>query len=140
MKEEGARSKFKALERAHVADHVLAQVSSVLADFRLAASKAVNQRHLDRTASAEGQPSIKAAKVEGSTNTVGAADGAGTAGISAGAPTQACPGADVVSGVTAKLFIGVYGNSGPKAQLIPFPAENAQRTAMLRLVEATLET
>ena len=93
-----------------------------------------------RTASAEGQPGTKAAKVEGSTNTVGVADGAGTAGISAAAPTQASTGADAVPDVTAKLFISVYGNSGPKAQLIPRPAEHVQRTSMLRLVEATLET
>ena len=120
VKEEGVRSKFKALEQAHMADHVLAQVSSVFADFRLAASKAVRKRHLFRTASTEGQPSTKAAKVEGSTNTVGAADGAGTTGISAAAPAQASTGADIVS---AKLFISVYNNSGPKAQLIPLPAD-----------------
>ena len=123
VKEEGVRSKFKALEQAHMADHVLAQVSSVVADFRLAASKAVRKRHLFRTASTEGQPSTKAAKVEGSTNTVGAADGAGTAGISAAAPSQASTGADAVSDVKAKLFISVFGNSGPKAQLIPLPAD-----------------
>ena len=115
VKEEGVRSKFKALEQAHMADHVLAQVSSVFADFRLAASKAVRKRHLFRTASSEGQPSTKAANVEGSTNTVGAADGAGTAGISAAAPAQASTGADAVSDVTAKLFISVYNNSGPTA-------------------------
>ena len=48
VKEEGVRPKRKAIEQGHMADHVLASVSAVYADFRLAASKAVRKRHLFR--------------------------------------------------------------------------------------------
>ena len=56
FKEEGIKPKRKALEQAHMADHVLAQVSSVYSDFRLVASKAVRKRHLFRTCSKEVEP------------------------------------------------------------------------------------
>ena len=49
FKEEGINPKRKALEQAHMADHVLAQVSSVYSDFRLVVAKAVRKQHLCRT-------------------------------------------------------------------------------------------
>ena len=56
VKEEGARPKAKAIEQAHMVDHVLASVSAVYADFRLAASKVVRTRHLFRVTSREAEP------------------------------------------------------------------------------------
>ena len=59
VKEEGVRPKRKAIEQGHMADHVLASVSAVYADFRLAASKAVRKRHLFRATSREAEPLAK---------------------------------------------------------------------------------
>ena len=56
VKEEGARPKAKAIEQAHMVDHVLASVSAVYTDFRLAASKVVRKRHLFRVVSREAEP------------------------------------------------------------------------------------
>ena len=128
VKEEGVRSKRKALEQAHVADHVLAQVNTVYADFRLAASKAVRKRHLFRTNSGEGQ--TKVAKVDGAAGSAAAAPevGQGVAdGGSAADPPLPAPGGQARTGhgIVAKLFIGVYGNNGPKMQLIALPADKS---------------
>ena len=46
---EGIKPNRKALEQAHMADHVMAQVSLVYLEFRLVASKAVRKLHLFRT-------------------------------------------------------------------------------------------
>ena len=62
VKEEGVRPKTKAIEQAHMADHVLASVSAVYADFHLAAPKAVRKRHLFRATSREAEPAAKLAK------------------------------------------------------------------------------
>ena len=62
VKEEGVRPKRKAIEQGHMADHVLASVSAVYADFRLAASKAVRKRHLFRATSREAEPLAKLVK------------------------------------------------------------------------------
>ena len=56
VKEEGVRPHAKAIEQAHMADHVLASVSEVYTDFRLAASKAVRKRQLFRVVSREAEP------------------------------------------------------------------------------------
>ena len=62
VKEEGVRPKHKAIEQGHMADHVLASISAVYADFRLAASKAVRKRHLFRATSREAEPLAKLVK------------------------------------------------------------------------------
>ena len=62
VKEEGVRPKRKAIEQGHMADHVLASVSAVYADFRLAASKAVRKQHLFRATSREAEPLAKLVK------------------------------------------------------------------------------
>ena len=62
VKEEGVRPKRKAIGQGHMADHVLASISTVYADFRLAASKAVRKRHLFRATSREVEPLAKLVK------------------------------------------------------------------------------
>ena len=64
VKEEGMRQNTKAIEQAHMVDHVLASVSAVYADFRLAASKALRKRHLFRATSREAEPAAKLAKTD----------------------------------------------------------------------------
>jgi hypothetical protein len=59
VKEEGIKPKRKALEQAHMADHVLVQVSSVYSDFCFAVAKAVRKRHLFRTCSKDSGPPTK---------------------------------------------------------------------------------
>ena len=109
-----------------MADHVLAQVSSVYSDFRRAASQAVHKQHLFRTFSKEVEPPTKVVKKAGAEETQPAAAAAsdskdpGPRGISA---AGASPVGAVDHAVKATLFIGVYGNSGPKAVLIHFPAD-----------------
>ena len=128
VKEEGIRPKCKTIEQGHMADHVLASISAVYADFRLAASKAVRKRHLFRATSREAEPLAKLVKndsqkpagiVAAGSSAGGAADtGAG----SPGAGTAAAGSSHVTK---ATMFIGVFGNSGPKATLIPLPADKS---------------
>ena len=56
VKDECMRPKTKAIEQAHMVDHVLASVSAVYADFRLAASTVVRKRHLFRAVSRRSRP------------------------------------------------------------------------------------
>ena len=56
VKEDGIKPRRKASEQDHMADHVLAQVSSVYSDFSLVAPKAVRKRHLFRTCAKEVEP------------------------------------------------------------------------------------
>ena len=65
FKVEGIKPKRKAWEQAHMADHVLAKVSSVCSDLCFVASKAVRKRHLFRTCSTEVEPSTKVVKKVG---------------------------------------------------------------------------
>ena len=58
------RPKTKAIEQAHMADHVLASVSAVCADFHFAASTAVRKRHLFRVASREAEPAAQLAQTD----------------------------------------------------------------------------
>ncbi len=55
VKAEGVRPKAKAIEQAHTVDHVLASLSAVYTDFRLAASKVVRKRHLFLVVSREAE-------------------------------------------------------------------------------------
>ena len=60
----GVRPKRKALEQAHMVDHVLASINSAYADFRFPASKVVVKRHLFHTTSKEVGPVAKVAKTD----------------------------------------------------------------------------
>ena len=120
VKEAGIMPNRKALEQARVADHDLAQVSSVYSDFRLVASKAVRKRRLVRTNSTEVEPPTKVV------NNVGANEQqpAAAAGLdSNGKGLGASPAGAADHLVKAMLFIGVYGNNGPKAVLIHLPVD-----------------
>lgn len=122
VEEEGIKPKHKALEQAHMADHVLAQVSSAYADFRLAASKAVKKRHLFRVSSQEVTPPAKFPKKDTAEQAT-PGEGAGTDGIVAAGSMPGAGSAAGGSAVKATQFIGVYGNYGPKGSLIALPIE-----------------
>ena len=123
VKEEGVRAKHKALEQAHMADHVLATISSVYADFRLASSKAVRKRHLFRTVSKEAEASAKVAKT--SDQTPAGIIAAGSPPEDTGTGTGTGAGSGSSNDIKASLFIGVFGNSGPKATLIALPVDKS---------------
>ena len=114
VKEEGMRPKRKAIEQAHMADHVLTTVSTVYADFRFAASRAVRKRHLFHVASREVEPATKLAKPAGIV-AAGSSPGGADTGTGAGAGTGTGTGAGSGSShnIKATMFIGVFGNSGP---------------------------
>jgi hypothetical protein len=92
VKEEGMRLKHKAIEQAHMADHVLTTVSTVCADFRLAASRVVRKRHLFRVTSREVEPATKLAKPAGIV-AAGSSPGGADTGSGAGAGTRTGTGA-----------------------------------------------
>ena len=131
--EEGFRPKRKALEQAHMADHVLAQVSAMYTDFRLAATKAVRKRHLFRTVSKEVEPPAKVARAagDGEAAAAGSAGSAGSAGVNAAGPEAnpaeagSSPAGASRESIKASLFIGVHGNCGPRATLLAMPADKS---------------
>ena len=124
VKEEGVRPKHKAIEQAHMADHVLTTVSTMYADFRLAASRAVRKRHLFRVPSREVEPATKLAKPAGIVAAGSSPGGADTdTGTGTGAGTEIGTGAGSGSShdIKATVFIGVHGNCGPKSSLLASP-------------------
>ena len=126
VKEEGVRPKAKAIEQAHMVDHVLASVSAVYADFRLAASKAVRKRHLFRVASREAEPAAKLAKTDREKPAGIVAAGSLPGGMVTS--TGAGAGSGSSHNIKATMFIGVFGNSGPsgpKVSLIALPADKS---------------
>ena len=138
-RDEDARPREKHIEQGHIADHVLERVSSVYADFRLAAHKATQKRSLNRAESRE-DARFGAVKrqVVGNSGDTAAAPGleAGTApqpaaavAASAAAGTAAEPGQGELAvgcGIAATKFIGVHNNCGPRMTLIPLPIERSE--------------
>jgi len=109
-------------------DHVLASVSAVYADFRLAASKAVQQRHLSRVASREAEPAAKLAKTDREKPAGIIAAGSLPGGMVTSTGTGAGSGSSHSHNIKATMFIGVFGNSGPSApkmSLIALPADKS---------------
>jgi hypothetical protein len=123
VKEEGMRPKRKAIEQAHMADHVLTTVSTVYADFRLAASRAVRKRHLFRVPSDPATKRAKPAGIDAAGPSPGGADtGTGTGtGEGAGTGTGTGAGSGSSHDIKATVFIGVHGNCGPKSSLLALP-------------------
>ena len=115
-------------------DQVLAQVSSMCSDFRLAASKAVRKRHLFRTNSTEVEPPTKVVQKASVNEQQPAASALG----SNGQGPRASPAGAVDHLVKATLFVGVYGNHGPKAALSTFQLTKPRRTVILSLPEVML--
>ena len=122
VQEEGMRPMHKAILQAHMADHVLTTVSTVYADFRLAASRDVRKRHLFRVTSREVEPATKLAKPAGIV-AAGSSPGGADTGTGAGAGTGTGTGAGSGSShdIKATVFIGVHGNCGPKSSLLALP-------------------
>lgn len=95
--------------------------SSKFGDLIQASPQAVRKRHLFRTCSKEVEPPTKVAKKVGADEQEPAA----AALDSNGQGPRASPAGAVDHLVKAMLFIGVYGNNGPKAVLIHLPVGNS---------------
>ena len=131
-RDEDARPREKHIEQGHIADHVLERVSSVYADFRLAAHRATRKRHLSRVESREDASfgAVKRQVVGNSGDTAAAPEpAAAVAASAAAAETAAEPGQGELAvgcGLTATKFIGVHNNCGPRMTLIPLPIERSE--------------
>ena len=129
VKEEGVRPKTKAIEQAHMVDHVMASVSAVYADFRLAASKVVQKRHLLRATSMEAGPAAKLAKRDREKPAGTLAAGSLHGGMVTSMGTGAGSGSSHSHNIKATMFIGVFGNSGPSARKVSLIALPAYKSA-----------
>ena len=128
VKEEGTRPNTKAIEQAHTADHVLASVSAMYADFRFAASTVVRKRHLFRVTSRDAEPAAKLAKTDREKPAGIIAAGSLPGGMVTSTGTGAGSGSSHSHNIKATMFIGVFGNSGPsapKVSLIALPADKS---------------
>ena len=115
VKEEGIRQKTKAIEQAHMADHVFASVSAVYADFRFAASKVVRKRHLFRVTSREAEPAAKLAKTDREKPAGIIAAGSLPGGVVTSTGTGAGSGSSHSHNIKATMFIGVFLGTAARA-------------------------
>ena len=139
IQEDGVKVSPKHVEQGHMADHVLERVSTLYAEFRLAANKSARKRQLVRQSSLEtakracprpalaalppsGEKGSELAQQPPAGNTAagGGPLAAGDAEISAG-NAAADVGRSQNASIKATLFIAVLNNAGPKAQLLPLP-------------------
>lgn len=95
-------------------DHVLASVSAVYAEFRLAASKVVRRRHLFRVTSREAEPAANLANTEREKPAGIIAAGSLPAGMVTSTGTGAGSGSSHSHNIKATMFIGVVWEQRPE--------------------------
>ncbi len=108
------RQNTKAIEQAHMADHVLASESAVYADFRLAASKAVRKGHLLRVTSREAEPAAKLANTDREKPAGIIAAGSLPGGMVTSTGTGAGSGSSHSHNIKATMLIGVFWEQRPE--------------------------